>query len=363
LTDCATGVIDCKQYGYAEVVGGNPEDAKCTSIGGSMRRYHVGLKHNTPDGLRTFEGGLYGSKADNPQQSNFLSTVETATATTPCKQCMILGKNFQKINLSLSYTNHDNPPATRRTSTLHCEQCKEINNSNHQGRTKLLAQTYGYHLDEQTSTVPDHYAKRLPGGDGMLMDNVTIEIAHDGLLGTWPLQVYLNTFYMVRDPQNPNYLGPKGEAVLNARWTQFGWKGSLRSHIPPPFKNFKGRSATVGKKLFGSAYRKGMPVPKQADPFKWTAAMSFVVLVHIVAVLSPLIKDHNCPIWKNLLLHQRWFMGMLKWSATVREIFKIDQLVRQHNKGDTADCFSYACDCVPVMQSLMQYLSSARFIA
>jgi hypothetical protein len=68
---------------------------------------------------------------------------------------------------------------------------------------------------------------------------------------------------------------------------------------------FKGRSAKFGKQIYGANYRKGMPVPLKEQNFKWTAAMSFSLLIHAVALLSPLIKDHEEPMWVNFKLHQR----------------------------------------------------------
>lgn len=40
---------DCKTYGYDTVVGGDPSNAECTSIGGSMRRFEYGISFDTPD--------------------------------------------------------------------------------------------------------------------------------------------------------------------------------------------------------------------------------------------------------------------------------------------------------------------------
>ena len=333
-------LLDCKKFGYAQVIGGDPTNNKCTSIGGSMRRYHAGVELQTPDGLQKFKGGIYGSKADNPQHSNFLSTMETATATAPCKQCLVLLKEYLRLNLDKSYIDTDDPPVIQRTSEVYKQQVKVIGESTNATRRKLLAQQQGYSLTDDETKVTFHYATHLPGGDDMVMDNVGVDVAHDELLGSWPLQCYLQMFFMVRDKENPNFLGKDGLLLLNGRWVGYGWKGSLRSHVPHPFRDFKGRGPNIGKKLYKSDYRKGMPVPKQSDPFKWTIAMSFVVLVHIVAVLSPLIKDHQCPIWRNLLLHQRCLMGLLKWSASTKEIYAIDGLIRQHQKGGPASCMS-----------------------
>jgi hypothetical protein len=139
--------------------------------------------------------------------------------------------------------------------------------------------------------------------------------------------------------------------VLNGAWGGYDWKGTGRSHIPPEFQEFKGRSAAIGKRKYGSSYRKGMPVPKQKEPFKWTAAMSFTVLVHIIAVLHPLIRSHNCPQWISLLQHQRYVLSLLKWSGSIKEIHCVDNLIRQHQHGMCCVmCWIVSCstslDCV-----------------
>ena len=80
----------------------------------------------------------------------------------------------------------------------------------------------------------------------------------------------------------------------------------------------------------------GMPVPQLADSFKWTAAMSFTVLVHGVALLSPLIKQKDEPMWVNFMLAQRFLLGLLQWSATIGQIRQIDLQVREHAAGQRA---------------------------
>lgn len=106
-----------------------------------------------------------------------------------------------------------------------------------------------------------------------------------------------------------------------------------RSDIPPIFGEFKGRGPKVGKALYGDMYVKGMPVPLQAENFKWTAAISFTFLLHAVTFLSPLIKDHDEPMWKNFKLHQRYLIGLMQWSASVGEIVQLDVLIREHQHG------------------------------
>jgi hypothetical protein len=71
------------------------------------------------------------------------------------------------------------------------------------------------------------------------------------------------------------------------------------------FGFLKGRGVKIGQKLYGSNYRKGMPVPLQSQPLKWTAAMSFSFAIHCIALMAPLITDHQEPMWLNLQKHQR----------------------------------------------------------
>jgi hypothetical protein len=70
-----------------------------------------------------------------------------------------------------------------------------------------------------------------------------------------------------------------------------------------------------------------------AESFKWTAAMSLTYLLHAVALLSPVIKDVEDPMWVNFKLCQRCLLGLLQWSATVGQIRQIDVQVREHQAG------------------------------
>ena len=114
------------------------------------------------------------------------------------------------------------------------------------------------------------------------------------------------------------------------------WVLHCRNDVPPQFPFFKGREAKKGKELYGDDYVAGTPVPLLADNFKWTAAMSFTFLVHGVALLSPLIKQKDEPMWVNFKLHQRFLLGLLQWSATIGQIRQLDLQIRQHAAGQRA---------------------------
>ena len=132
---------DCKSFGYDEVVGGNPLNPECTSVGGSMRRcgckskacstivtglstacrYAEGQVHMTPDGPKVFTGHLHGVKGDNPQISAVLSLNESyqENVFAICKQCMVSGKEMAKLDVSKTYmmTPH---PCTERSVLATC---------------------------------------------------------------------------------------------------------------------------------------------------------------------------------------------------------------------------------------------------
>ena len=76
-----------------------------------------------------------------------------------------------------------------------------------------------------------------------------------------------------------------------------------------------------------------MVAPLQSDPFKWTAAMSFTFLIHSIAFLSPLITEPDEPMWVNFKQHQRYLMGLMSWSASVKYIMMIDVQIREHQCG------------------------------
>jgi hypothetical protein len=58
--------------------------------------------------------------------------------------------------------------------------------------------------------------------------------------------------------------------------------------------------------------------------------MAYVFAIHCIAFLSPLIKDHEEPMWLNLKQHQQYLIGLLQWSAKVKHIKELDLQIRQH---------------------------------
>ena len=124
---------DCKSQGYDEVVGGNVSNPACSSIGGSMRRFHTGIEFATPDSQEPTwlaHGGLYGCKGDNPQISSLLSMKEAFgdDVKSPCNQCNIKGEQFTAVDLNKSYLHPTDPPFQIRYNIhscylLHCIHC------------------------------------------------------------------------------------------------------------------------------------------------------------------------------------------------------------------------------------------------
>jgi hypothetical protein len=344
---------DCKAFGYDVVVGGNPADLECTSMGGSMRRFDLGVTLHTPDPQEPIwevTGEIYAVKGDNPQVSALLATKESfgSGVKSPCDQCYVGGESMNDVDWNKSFVTPQNTPFEVKTSKKNAAHVAEINSftGSNAARDKL-AQKYGMNLSASQQTAMHTAYHTVPHFKDACHDARTVEVAHDGLLGTWPQQVHMNLFFYTRDKSNPNYFGLER---LQRQYSAYDWKGAnrceqaffecsalmvcvLRNDIPPQFSSFPGRNSVAGKELYGDKYVKGMPVPHLAESFKWTAAMSFTFLIHAVALLSPLIKDHNEPMWVNFKLHQRFLLGLLQWSASVDQITRIDLQIRQHGQG------------------------------
>lgn len=239
-----------------------------------------------------------------------------------------------------------------RTSALYHQQASEITAlcASKASKAKIAEKSKqtGINLDHSGRAVMANALANIPRISEQPMDGISVEVAHDGLLGNWPQQVYLNLFFYTRDPKNPNYFGLD---KLQDRYDEYPFKnvsrytgviatqclsslrGLLRGDIPPQFKFFNGRSAKVGRQLYGSDFLRGSPVPLQAEHFKWTAAMSFTFLIHAVAFLHPLITDHQEAMWVNLKQHQEYLLGLLQWQARVKDILALDVKIREHQLG------------------------------
>ena len=90
--------------------------------------------------------------------------------------------------------------------------------------TKLSQET-GVNLDTRGFSALPHAYAQVPYVDQHMMDFVSIEAAHDELLGNWPQQVYCNCFFYCRDTKNPNYFGLE---ALKARYDEYDFKGMSR---------------------------------------------------------------------------------------------------------------------------------------
>ena len=215
---------DCKAYGHNQVVGGDPTDPHCTSIGGSMRRLEDGLKLQTPEGKLLFTGGLVGLKGDNPDMSGRLAMKESMSSTTkqPCKQCMALSTQLTKVDLNKSFLDHTNPPFPIRTTQLLEQHIRIVAAS----RTpEKQSQIFGLQLASNGKTVMEHAYMNVPSLKARLMEGVGVEIAHDELLENWPQQCYLCWFFWIRDTTNPNHF--TYEAFSN-RWDEYPFRQVAR---------------------------------------------------------------------------------------------------------------------------------------
>jgi hypothetical protein len=223
---------DCKAFGYDEVLGGNPAILECSSIGGSMRRFAKGVDFDTEIGVQTMTGGIVALKGDNPQVSALLATKESFgdTVKSPCDQCMVLGAAYNDTDLNKTFLNRNDPPCEVKSGGWYAEKIAEVNafKGSKAARDKE-AQQYGLNLNtEGTATMRTAY-HTVPLFNKVCYDARSVEVAHDGLLGSWPQQCYMNLFFYTRDTTNPNYFGLE---ALQDRFKQYDWKGASRwEHI------------------------------------------------------------------------------------------------------------------------------------
>ena len=98
-------------------------------------------------------------------------------------------------------------------------------NSQRPQKITKVAQQYGLILNKHGNGVLLHFASNIPGLRDRVMDTVILDIAHDALLGNWPLQVYGTLFHYCRDTSNPNYFG---QQALDDRYEEFDWTGVMR---------------------------------------------------------------------------------------------------------------------------------------
>lgn len=219
---------DCKTYGYEMVLSGNPADLECTSIGGSMRRLELGCEFNTDEGVVVLTGGLVALKGDNPMVSGLLATKESFgdTVKSPCDQCMVKGAEYNDLDLNKSFLDSSDPPCELKTSTWYAERIAEVNafKGSVAARDKKAAE-YGLNLNTDGSACMHTGYHSIPHLKDVCYDYRSVEIAHDGLLGAWPQQVYQNLFFYTRDKSNANYFGLE---ALQARFSEYNWRGASR---------------------------------------------------------------------------------------------------------------------------------------
>jgi hypothetical protein len=219
---------DCKSFGYSEVLGGNPADLECTSIGGSMRRFVKGIDFQTSEGIVTMTGGIVDVKGDNPQVNAFLATKEGfgENVKSPCDQCMVPGHGFNDTDLNKSFMDRNNPPCEVKTSQWYADKIAVINafKGSKAAREKEAAK-YGLNLNTTQTACMNTAYHNVPHFNEVCYDMRSVEIAHDDLLGSWPQQVYMNLFFYTRDKSNPNYFGL---TALQERQKAYDWKGASR---------------------------------------------------------------------------------------------------------------------------------------
>lgn len=219
---------DCKTYGYDSVVGGNPADLECSSIGGSMRRFDVAIVFHTQEGAAVMDGVIVALKGGNPMISGLLATKESfgEMVKSPCGQCMVKGSEYNDIDLDKSLLDRDNPPCDIKTSAWYAEKIADINafKGSKAARDKK-AQGYGLNLNADGSLVMHTAYHSVPHFKDVCYNSRSVEIAHDGLLGAWPQQCYMSLFFYTRDKSNPNYFGLE---PLQQRFDEYNWAGASR---------------------------------------------------------------------------------------------------------------------------------------
>jgi hypothetical protein len=167
-----------------------------------------------------------------------------------------------------------------------------------------------------------------PGAAERVFELLSIEIMHDIFLGPLEDVVCLTLFYFTRDTKHPNYFGL---TTLNQRMQDYPWHSVAKSDKPEQFSPFPSKLKHSGTAVYGEGYG-GWMIPNTDHGLKWTAAVAINFAVHMVALLSPLIKDQSCPMWRHWVMYHEICCWSLKWTCMASEIVAFDSFIREEHE-------------------------------
>jgi hypothetical protein len=176
---------------------------------------------------------------------------------------------------------------------VHTAQVKEVMATKNKTQREKMAREYGLPLMKDGVTPVNHCFRNMqPGVAERVFELLSIEIQHDVFLGPLEEIVCLTLFYFTRDTDHPNYVGL---AALNRQMAEYPWRSVAKSDRPEVFLPFPGRLKEKGVARYGEDYG-GWMIPNTDHGLKWTAAVAIKFALHMVAMLTPLIKDHSEPM-------------------------------------------------------------------
>ena len=286
-----------------EIIGGDLENENCSSFGGSMRRFKMGINLTIPnhDPDRVYFGALLLVCADFPAAGQFCGTKESVSARYFCRHCYVSQSNRCEI---VNYMQGDLAFCRFRTHESHLSDIADVK------ETRVLSSGRG--VNHWGTPLCEPY---IPWARSI--EIVPEDAMHDYLAGQLSAEIHVAFKCFAKSAQHPNFT----RVALNKTVGEWPWKETTSSGAPKPF----------AAKVF-----EGDPEIAKSTRLCLTCAQVMQLALVLVPLLTqgdfPLLDLSEVdPVFTSLALHCKVLALCLKDRYSLAEVKHLQVMILEQH--------------------------------